>query len=210
VLVGLGGFLWTLGHKLVKPTIFSIVLLTVFSLIMIAFYAIFLPRTTKEWTIWVIGGIAVILGSIAGYFLTKLVRIGVTALGTWVGVIISLLVHEAFMYTLHQQWLFWLMVIGFGIVFGGVSYWKYKLILMVATAFIGSYFMVRGVSLYIGGYPNEFTLINMAQTGQLAIHWAFYLYLGFIVVLTAGGVFVQQKIFKPRDSFYDSDTQDTY
>ena len=114
------------------------------------------------------------------------------------------------MYALHQQWLFWLMVIGFGIVFGGISYWKYKLILMVATAFIGSYFMVRGVSLYIGGYPNEFTLINMAQTGQLAVHWAFYLYLGFIVVLTAGGVFVQRRIFKSRDSFYDSDTPDYY
>jgi len=99
-LVGLGGFLWTLGHKLVKPTIFSIVLLTVFSLIMVMFYALFLPKTTKEWTIWVIGGVALLLGSIAGFFLAKLVRIGVAALGAWVGVIISLLIHEAFMYAL--------------------------------------------------------------------------------------------------------------
>jgi len=82
------------------------------------------------------------------------------------------------------------MLIGSGIIFGGVSYWKYKIVLMIATAFIGSYFMVRGVSLYIGGYPNEFTLINMAKTDQLALHWTFYIYFGFIVALTAGGVFV--------------------
>jgi hypothetical protein len=93
-------------------------------------------------------------------------RIGVAALGAWVGVISSLLIHEAFMYSLHQQWLFWLMIIGFGAVFGGVSFWKYKLILIFATAFIGSYMMTRGVSLYIGGYPNEFTLIHQAQNGQ--------------------------------------------
>lgn len=101
ILFGLGLFQWTLGHKLVKPTIFSIILLTVFSIIMLLFYAIFLPRNTKEWTIWVIGGVGLILGGIAGYFLTKLVRIGIAALGAWVGVIISLLIHEAFMYAVH-------------------------------------------------------------------------------------------------------------
>ncbi len=49
-----------------------------------------------------IGGVGLILGGIAGYFLTKLVRIGIAALGAWVGVIISLLIHEAFMYAVHQ------------------------------------------------------------------------------------------------------------
>jgi len=43
ILLGLGGFLWALGHKLVKPTIFAIALLTVFCAIMILFYAVFLP-----------------------------------------------------------------------------------------------------------------------------------------------------------------------
>lgn len=102
------------------------------------------------------------------------------------------------------------MVIGFGIAFGGVAYWKHKLIMMFATAFIGSYFMTRGVSLYCGGYPNEFTLINMAKTGQVALHWTFYLYLALIVVLTFGGVYVQKKIFKKKDSFYEeNDTANT-
>ena len=98
------------------------------------------------------------------------------------------------------------MVIGFGAVFGGVSFWKYKLIMMFATAFLGSYFMVRGVSLYCGGYPNEFTLINMVQDGNGTLHWPFYLYMGFIAVLTVGGVIVQKKIFKKKSGFYDEDT----
>jgi len=72
-LLGIGGFLWALGHKLVKPTIFVIALLTVFCAIMIMFYAVFLPRNAKEWTIWVIGSVAILLGAIAGFFLSKLV-----------------------------------------------------------------------------------------------------------------------------------------
>ena len=68
---------------------------------MIAFYAIFLPRNTKVWTIWVVGTVSIILGGIAGFFMVKLVRLGVAAIGAWVGIIISLLIHEAFMYALH-------------------------------------------------------------------------------------------------------------
>jgi len=93
------------------------------------------------------------------------------------------------MYTLHQQWLFWLMVIGIGSIFGIVSFWKYKFIMIFATAFIGSYMMTRGVSLYLGGYPNEFTLVSQIKQGG-TLHWPFYIYMAFIGILTIAGVIV--------------------
>jgi hypothetical protein len=62
---------------------FLIGVVSVLGLIMFVFYAVFLPTGTKEWTIWVIGSVGVLLGCILGYFLMKLVRLGVCALGAW-------------------------------------------------------------------------------------------------------------------------------
>ena len=82
-LIGVGTFQWALGQKLFKPSMFLIGVISVLGLVMFVFYAVFLPTGTKEWTIWVLGGIGLILGVIVGYFLTKLVRFGVCALGAW-------------------------------------------------------------------------------------------------------------------------------
>jgi len=137
-------------------------------------------------------------------------RIGVCALGAWVGVIGALLVHETFMYATHSQAVFWIMLVGAGLFFGLLALWKYKWVLIFATAFIGSYLMVRAVSLFAGGYPNEFTLINDIKNGDSSgvKHWPFYLYLICIVGATAGGIILQFRIKK--NSGGDDDKYDYY
>lgn len=206
-MIGVGTFQWALGQKLFKPSMFLIGVISVLGLFMFVFYAVFLPTGTKEWTIWVIGSVGLLLGLIVGYFLIKLVRLGVCALGAWGGVILALMLHSAIFYNIHSQWIFWLMTIGFGVVFGGIAFWKYKLFLIFSTAFVGSYLDVRGASLFIGGYPNEFTMISQIhENGSLdTIQWPVYLYLGAIVLMTAIGILIQSKLRKGH-----SDTDDTY
>jgi len=206
-MLGAGTIFWAFGQKLFKPSLFLIGTFSTLGLILFVFYAVFLPTGTKEWTIWVVGSVGLIFGLIIGFFLTKLVRIGVAALGAWIGVIIALLIHSAFMYMVHSVWIFWVMVIGFGIVFGGAAFWKYKLFLMFSTAFIGSYLDVRGVSLFVGGYPNEFTMIHQIHdNGNLdGVQWPVYVYLCAIVAMTFLGVLIQSKLRKGH-----TDTDDTY
>jgi hypothetical protein len=56
---------------------------------------------------------------------------------------------------------------------------------------IGSYAFVRGISLYAGGYPNEFTLAELLKQGLYKdISWVFYLYLIAIVVIFVVGVVI--------------------
>lgn len=159
-MIGGGAFEWVLGQKMFKPTLFILGTLSVLAITMFFFYAWILPYSTANWLVWVIGGIGLVLGLVAGFFLAKLARIGVAALGAWVGVILALIIHEAFLYATHSMVVFYLLVIGLGIVFGLIALWQYKIVLIFGTAFLGSYAMVRGVSLFIGGYPNEFTLIS--------------------------------------------------
>lgn len=155
-----GAFVWALGQKLFKPTIFIVFTLTIFVLVMFLFYALILPISTKDWTVWVIGTVGLLLGLIVGFFMSKLARLGVAALGAWIGFVGGLLIHEAFLFHSSQQWLFWVICVGLAVICGAISFWKYKIILIVSTAFLGSYLLVRGASVFIGGYPNEFTLIS--------------------------------------------------
>ena len=199
-MIVVGGFEATLGQKLFKPTLFIIGALTVLCLVLFIFFAWFLPVTTASWVVWVIGAIGLILGIIAGYFMAKLARIGICAIGAWCGVVIGFLVHETVLYAAEQQWLFWLMIVCLGLVFGLVAFWKYRQVLIFGTAFMGSYLFVRGFSLFFGGYPNEFTLIEKMKNGETDYkHWPFYLYLITILVVTVAGTVVQFKLKKNSD-----------
>lgn len=101
-MISIGAFIWALGLKLFKPTIFIVFTLSTFFVIMLLFYALILPITTKDWTVWVIGSVGLVLGLIVGFFMTKLARLGVAALGAWIGFVGGLLIHEAFLYHSNQ------------------------------------------------------------------------------------------------------------
>ena len=99
---------------------------------------------------------------------------------------------------------FWGVTCGTAVVFGVVSYWLETALIIGATAFIDSYLMVRGVSLYIpkGSYsfPNEFSLAETLKNGGHFNNF-FYAYLGGIVLLTISGVIIQQR--KLQGASYD-------
>jgi len=192
VMISIGAFVWSLGQKLFKPTVFIVFTLTVFTFIMVIFYAIIFPVSVQGWTVWVIGSVGLVLGLICGFFMMKLARFGIAALGAWIGFVIGLIIHEAFLYHSTQQWLFWTICIALAVIGFAISFWKYKIILIISTAILGSYLVIRGVSLFIGGYPNEFTLISQIKNGNTAslLHWPFYLYLAAILVMSIGGIFI--------------------
>ena len=102
VLIVGGGFEWVLGQKMFKPTLFITGTLSVLTIVMFFFYAWVLPYSTASWLVWLIGAIGLILGLVAGFFLAKLAKIGIAALGAWVGVILALIIHEAFLYATHS------------------------------------------------------------------------------------------------------------
>ena len=101
-MISIGAFIWALGLKPFKPTIFIVFTLSTFFVIMLFFYALILPITTKDRTVWVIGSVGLVLGLIVGFFMTKLARLGVAALGAWIGFVGGLLIHEAFLYHSNQ------------------------------------------------------------------------------------------------------------
>ena len=111
---------------------------------------------------------------------------------------LATLLFELFVYKIsNKDIVLWSMMGVLGIVVALISLKLFKLILVIGTSFIGSYMVIRGAAVYIGGYPNEFQLINEIQAGDIDnIPWSAYLYIAGIIVLAVLGVLFQQNRFK--------------
>jgi len=133
---------------------------------------------------------SIVIAAIVTYFLTKtFVKLSVGALGVWGFLSVAFLIVPIFhlphsaggktakitIYTF----------VGFlGFVFG---VYKTEAVKIYSTSLIGSYFFIRGISLYAGGFPDEFALVN---GGDPKIHPAFYGYCFGIAVGTVVSVYL--------------------
>lgn len=62
-----------------------------------------------------------------------------------------------------------------------------------ATVFIGAYMIIRGVSFFLGGYPNEAQTFAQLKEGNLKFSGYVYLYFLLFIVLNVAGTWVQHK-----------------
>jgi hypothetical protein len=64
---------------------------------------------------------------------------------------------------------FWVSLVGTCILCGVSAYFLKDLLVTLTTSFIGAYFIVRGLSIPIGGYPNEYEIYQQIRTGSLEV-----------------------------------------
>ena len=157
----LGGiFLCFLGRKLFGVAIFVITVFVSIFLLLLLFYTVFLSENTEDWVGWTVLACSVIIGLIIGFIMYRLQRIGAAILAGWGGFMLGLLLNETVLYKAESEILFWCVGIACGIVCALLTFVIYNHIIIISTAFMGAYFFWRGISLYAGGYPNEFELIK--------------------------------------------------
>jgi hypothetical protein len=69
-----------------------------------------------------------------------------------------------------------------------------KLIKCLGTAFVGSFFLVRGIAFYAGNYPGDMT--DMPKDMQSTASKAMWAYLAVLVLNTIIGTSVQLYVFR--------------
>jgi hypothetical protein len=62
-----------------------------------------------------------------------------------------------------------------------------------ATVFIGAYLIIRGLSFFLGGFPNEAQTFNQVKEGNFKLSGYIYLYFLLFVALNVAGTWVQHK-----------------
>lgn len=111
-------------------------------------------------------------------------KLAIALLGAAGGVAIGFLITTATL--LHNAWGYYLVLVGCGLVGALLTVWLAEWIIMIATAFFGSYLAIRGVSFYAGGFPSETSIVHMIKNGHVtfkSFDKIFYAYLGGIVAL---------------------------
>lgn len=98
-----------------------------------------------------------------------------------------------------MKWVFWASTILCIIICAVLTFKLFDHTLIVTTAFLGAFLMVRGVSCYAGHYYNEFTMIKLLQAGAFAdIDTYYWCYVAGFVIFGGLGIFIQFRYKKPE------------
>jgi len=197
VMIISGIFLAFLGQKLFSVTLFFIGMVVTIALVWVIFYSTFLTDSTEDWVAWVVLGCSTVLGLFGGFLLYKLQRLGATVIGGWGGFLLGVVFNTTVLWSLSSTVIFWVVSLSFALLSAMLAFCFYYHAVILATAFVGSYFFVRGISLYVGGFPNEWALMEQIKSGAIShIDYWFYLYLTFILLLFLFSTWVQYCSFR--------------
>lgn len=186
-----GIFLAFFGRKLFTAAVFLVTAILVVFAILLLFYTTFLKDTTEVWVGWTVLVCSILIGCVAGFFMMKLERVGAALLAGWGGFLVGFMLNETVLYLAESQALFWCTSIGCAIVAAVLSFFLFEHVLINMTAFGGAYMLIRGISFYAGGFPNEFTLADQLKAGDTSAftNW-FYLYMVCILIVAVVGSIV--------------------
>jgi hypothetical protein len=156
-----GGIFFALfGLYLLKATLFLIgVVMTVF-LVLLIFYSTFLDSNTENWVGWLVLSLSVVLGLGVGFLFTKIARFAAAILSGWGGFLVGVIINESWLYMYGSSALFWIVNIAMAIIFCILGFVLFVQAIIISTAFMGGYFICRGISFWAGGFPSAFYLVS--------------------------------------------------
>jgi hypothetical protein len=157
VIVGAGECFF--GLKILPLTLFIIGYFTGFGVLIAILGEFVIAPGTNVVVVWVILIITVFFGLLLGYVTTSLRRLGFFFLGFWLGTVIAFLLNNAFLYKITSTNVpLWVAIGALGGFFGFLSCFFYKHIVIVSTATVAAYALIRPFGWIASGFPNEFAI----------------------------------------------------
>jgi hypothetical protein len=201
----LGLLLTFFGNKFLFFTeIMTGVIITLF--VTLYFIMSQLTFSLQIWQFWLVIGLCCAFGALGGYFISRVEWLAAVLLSSVVGYI-----GGQFLYQIALKYVqtnpvavYWCVIIACVLAGALIGYWLNKSIIIVVTAIIGAYGMIRGAAFMIGYYPDEkqiYQLINNKEWDQVnqMLSWQVYVYFVVFVILAIAGIFVQCKYFNKSD-----------
>lgn len=151
-------------------------------------------KTPKDWVIWTVLAVCLILGVGIGFLLVKSRKVGIAIMAGWGGATLGFILTTTFV--VESTAAYWGIIVACAIVAAFFAFKTEKLVIMLATALLGAYLSIRGISMYAGGFPNESALHAELQAG--VITWdtfpkTYYAYFAGIFVLSGISFWYQRK-----------------
>lgn len=153
MLIIAGLFLCFLGNKFVNVVIFLVGALAVIVVLASIFFNFAMKKVKEEWAKWLVFVAIGIAGCVVGFFLVKFRKVGVGLLAAWGGVMIGFIITSTFVVS--NDIAYYCIIVACAIVCFLIAFKIEMYVVIVLTAFMGSYGVIRGISLYAGHFPNE-------------------------------------------------------
>lgn len=114
----------------------------------------------KDYAVWIILVLWAIVAGVAGWFMAKKKKWGIALIGAFAGAMGGMLITT--MFVVGSTGLYYGLIIGAAVAGFIVTFFVETFVIIASTSFIGSYAVIRGISMYAGGFPNEQELHVMA------------------------------------------------
>ena len=214
-MIVLGIVVMILGLKIIPVTIFIITCASVITIMFIFIYQYIIPSGTVDSVIYVVLAVSIIGGLFASYVVLqyKEAAFGVI-LGIAVAIVVGQVLYNLVLRLFNKnnaiiQAAFYVVLIA---VFAIVGKLAFKPFIIVGTSLVGSYALVRGVSIFVGGFPNESTVIDLMSKGETEqlkelLTPLFYVYMAVWFVASIAASIAQFKINSEEDEEINEDTE---
>jgi len=183
----LGLILTFFGLKFINFTVFTITA-TAGTMISGMFLYQFTDVTASQWVFWALFFVCLVLGLALGYTALKLEKVAIFLVGGVLGFIGGDLLYVSIIHPMLSAPVnpnvFRVVIILCVLVAGCLAFLLFETVFIVATSFIGSYMIVRCISIFAGHFPAE---INVSQ-GVAQFDGYAYAYFAGIVILALVGM----------------------
>lgn len=206
VLILLGIFFAFFGKKIEKVTI--VLVSGVFLSYLLTVIILNIPDLVQsEGSLLIVLGVGFVVGAFAGFMLRKKVTIFAVLIGAFAGYSVAEFVYQ-FIYgfiTANPTVVYWV-VFGICVLAGGLAgYWAVQAIIIIGTAILGGYIVMRGVTCIFDNYMELAEFADLAKNGEIEQlkdiknGWV-YAYLGLWLVISIGGIYLQCRGYKKSKS----------
>jgi len=162
-----------LGLHFFTATLFTAGFSITFMIVIIFFSNFWISATSGSVASWMAVIIAALLGITVGGFAAKLYNIGFFVLGAFGGYLLGSLLYTMFLHYIDNG-ATWVLYTTCGIlatVFGLLGLIIKNVVTIIVTSFIGSYLLIRTISIFAGGFPNEFILAEQIKMNNYNFPW---------------------------------------
>ena len=159
-MVLIGGYLSFLGGRYPSTTLFIFSTLAVGLMELFMLYIFVLPHFVPVWTVPIAGTVCMCMGLGMGYGAAKWPKIGVMIMGFCLGSLLGFWIYWMFLEFTMSSTIAKTVTVGGVALFTGLMYIiMFDYMVIITSATFGAYILIRGLSMFIGGYVNEFTVV---------------------------------------------------
>lgn len=127
--------------------------------LLLTVYVLIMPSGAPEWTVWISIFVTFGFGIGVGWIAAENIRFGILVIGVILGSFLGIVVFNLLVYRISTEnplMGLWLTIMFFSVPVALISFTKHEIVIIVFSAFAGSYMLFRGLSVFLGGFPNEF------------------------------------------------------